>query len=308
MNVLFTWDPPRGLDRVRSCMDGIHVDVCADPAEIVKRVVEADVLCVGHFNAEILAAAKRLRWVQAFSGGVNSVMFPEFVNSPVPMTCLKGSFDVPGAEHALAVMLAFSRRLEYDIRLRPKRMFEITEPLELHGKTVGIIGLGNMGMEIARRCRAFGMRVLGISRNPRAASDDVDRVLTRQQTPQLLAESDFVIVAVPLTPGTEKLIGEKELRAMKKTAYLVDVSGRPAVYDLDALVRVLKEGAIAGANLQMIPPEGSPLWDLERLLISAHRIVSHEQYDRCVEMFCENLKRFRDGRPLLGLVDKAAGY
>ena len=104
------------------------------------------------------------------------------------------------------------------------------------------------------------------------------------------------------------MIGETELRAMKKTAYLVDVSGRSVLYDLDALIRALREGWIAGASLQMEPPPDSPLWDLDNLLISFHRATSQEQYDRFIELFCENLRRYRQGQPLLGLVDKVAGY
>lgn len=308
IHILFTWKPPRDLDRIRFCMDGLHVDVRDNPRDIVAYVGEAEVLCVGHFNAEILAAAKKLRWIQVFSGGVDGLLFPEFVASPIPMTCIKGCFDVPGAEHALAVMLAFSRKLEYDIRQRPQRVFDIMEPTELYGKTVGIVGLGHMGMEIARRCRAFGMHVLGLARHPRAAGDETDRILTPPQLYELLAASDFVVVAVPLTAETRSLIGEPELHAMKKTAYLIDVSGRPAVYDLEALTSALRQGTIAGANLQIVPPPDSPLWDLDRLLISAHRIVSREQYDRCLNMFCDNLRRYVEGRPLLGLVDKVAGY
>ncbi len=172
------------MDRICSCMDGIEVEVCAEPKEIMKRIEEVEVACVGHFDAEILRAAKKLRWVHAFSGGVNGLIFPEFVAGRIPMTCLKGSFDVPAAEHALAVMLAFSRRLEYDIRQRPKRVFEIMEPPELMGKTVGIVGLGSMGAEIARRCRSFGMRVLGLARRPRTNTNEVDQLLAPHDLPK----------------------------------------------------------------------------------------------------------------------------
>ncbi|MBI4024001.1 MAG: D-2-hydroxyacid dehydrogenase [Verrucomicrobia bacterium] len=306
--ILFTWKPPRGLERIKECIPDLAVQVTDDRAEIMKKIEEVEVACVGHFDAEILRAAKKLRWVHAFSGGVNSLIFPEFVASPIPLTCLKGSFDIPAAEHALAVMLAFSRKLEYDIRQRPHRRFEESEPMELHGKTVGIVGLGNMGAEIARRCHSFGMRVLGLARRPRAGPSEVDQMLAPNELPKLLAASDFVIVAAPLTSETRGMMGEAQLRAMRKTAYLIDVSGRPAIYELDALTRALKEGWIAGASLQIVPESDSPLWDLENLLISFHRIVSREHYDRCIEMFCENLHRYRAGQPLLGLVDKMAGY
>jgi phosphoglycerate dehydrogenase-like enzyme len=296
MKLFFTWKPPRGLDRLRNAIPELEIACSDDVAEILKLIPDAEIVCVGHWNAEMLRAAKRLRWVHSFSGGVNHALFPEFVASPVPLTCLKGTFDIPAAEYALGVMLAFSRKLEYDIRQRPKRTFAEQEPTELHGKTVGIIGLGNMGAEIAKRCRCFGMTVVGVSRRSRA------------ELPKLLAESDFVIVAVPLTEQTCGMIGAAQLAAMKPTAYLIDVSGRPAIYDLDALQTALRAQQIAGASLQIVPAPDSALWDLENLLISHHRVVSREHFDRGIEAFCDNLRRYRAGQPLVGLVDKAAGY
>lgn len=296
MKLLFTWNPSRGIDRIQKAIDGLHVEASDDPVEILKLIPDAEIVCVGHWNAGMLRAAKKLQWVHSFSGGVNHALFPEFVPSPVPLTCLKGTFDIPAAEYALGVMLSFTRRLEYDIRQRPGRKFEDQDPTELHGKTVGIIGMGNMGAEIAKRCRAFGMNVVSMSRR------------SLGELPGLLATSDFVVVCVPLTDQTRGMIGAAQLASMKPNAYLIDVSGRPAVYDLDALQTALGARRIAGGSLQMVPPNDSPLWGLDNLLLSYHRIVSREHFDRCIDMFCENLRCFRDGKPLVGLVDKAAGY
>jgi phosphoglycerate dehydrogenase-like enzyme len=289
-------------------MEGIDISVVEERGEILERLADAEVAFVTRFDAEMLRTAKRLRWIHFASGGVESVLFPELVASPVQLTCGKASFDVPGAEYALAVMLAFARRLDYDIRQRAHRTFEWNEPFELKDKTVGVIGLGYMGREIAKRARCFEMHVIGLARRPRACPDYLDEVLLPEQLPHLLASSDFVVVAVPNTPATQGMIGEAELRAMKKTAYLVDVSGRSVLYDLEALMRALREGWIAGASLQMVPEPDSPLWDLEKLLIAFHRATSQEQYDRFIDLFCENLRRYLQGQPLLGLVDKVAGY
>ena len=309
LKILFTFRPQRGLERVRESVPDAQVVVCDQPPKIPSAIADADVACVGHFNAEIFRAARKLRWVHAFGGGVGAHLFPEFAASAIPLTCLKGCFDIPAAEYALAVMLAFSRKLEYDIRRRPARSFVETEPRELFGKTVGIVGLGGMGGEIARRCRAFGMRVIGLARRPRAERPaEVERILTPEGLPSLLRESDFVVVAVPLTNATRGLIGSAELALMKPTAYLIDVSGRLPLYDQDALVEALKSGRIAGANLQLVPPPDSELWELDNLLLAFHRVVSEEQYDRCIERFCENVRRFQRDEDLLGLVDKEAGY
>ena len=309
LKVLFTWVPePEGLRIVESGSDDVSIQVAGDRARMHELIADADVACVGELDPELLAAAKRLRWVQALQGGVETLLFPELRESDVLLTCCKECFAIPAAEHALAVILAFSRRLEYDIRRRPYRSFVYTEPEELRGKTIGIIGLGNIGREIARKCRCFDMRVLGMARRPRRADSDIDMVFTREQMPELLSQCDFVVVAVPLTPETYGLIGTAEIAFMRPTAYLIDVSGRPALYDLAALESALRDKRIAGANLQIVPPDDSPLWDLDNLLLSFHRTTSRQEVARCFALFAANLRRFRAGAPLMGLVDKVAGY
>ena len=307
-NLLFTWKPYFSIDRIRNTVEGLEVQVSDDPAEILKLLPDAEIACVADWNAEMLRAAKTLRWVQAFSGGVDSLLFPEFVVSPITLTSLKGNFSIPAAEYAMGVMLAFSRRLEYDIRQRSHRKFVVSEPTELYAKTVGIIGLGNMGVEIAKRCRCFEMNVIAMDCQPRTDLDLVDQWYPPDRLGQLLAASDYVAVAVPLTELTTGMIGEHELAAMKPSAYLVDVSGRPAIYDIEALTRALRSRRIAGASLQMVPAENSLLWELDNLILSFHRVVSREQMERIVEMFCENLRRYSRGESLLGLVDKKAGF
>jgi phosphoglycerate dehydrogenase-like enzyme len=308
LEILLTWKPPRGLERIQRCVEEVQVSVAEDRETVLARVADAEVIFATYFDAEMLRAAKRLRWVHAASGGVESMLFPELVTSPVQLTCGKASFDIPCAEYTMAVMLAFARRIDYDIRQRAYRTFEWREPFELKDKTVGIIGLGHIGREIARKARCFDMQAIGLARRPRTCPPYLDEVLLPDQLPYLLTASDFVVVAVPNTPETQGLIGETELRAMKQTAYLIDVSGRPVLYDLDALARALQEKWIAGASLQVQPPPDSPLWDVDNLLISFHRATSYEQYDRFIDLFCENVNRYRQGQPLLGLVDKVAGY
>jgi len=307
LNVLFTWQPESGLEKIERSVPGIRLKATGDRDEMLRLAPEADVLCVGDFDAELLVKSSRLRWVQALMGGVESVLFREFLSSPVPLTCCKECFAVPAAEHALALMLAFSRRVEYDIRRRPHRSFEYRDPEELLGKTVGIIGTGNMGQEIALRCRCFGMRVLGLSRQS-TQGEGFDELLSRERLPELLERADFVVVAVPLTSETIGLIGKAELNRMKPSAYLIDISGRPAIYDLPSLESCLKERRIAGAALQIVPPDESPLWELDNLLISFHRTTSPQEVDRCFELFADNLGRFQRGENLRGLVDKKTGY
>ena len=308
IKVVITWRPP-DFETIAQGVPEADLILATERDELLAELADADAAFVAGFDAELLAAGQRLRWVHAGSGGVESYLFPELIESPVVLTCMKGTFDIPGAEHALAVMLAFARRLDYDIRQRASREFEYTDPNELYGKTLGIVGLGGMGRELAKRSQCLGMRVVGLARLARQAPDGVDRVYERGQLMDLLAESDYVAVAVPVTRETRGLIGAAELRAMKPTAYLVDVSGRDALYDLEAVAEALREGWIAGANLQIAPPPpDSPLWELDNFLYSFHRATSPECEQRCMDLFSENLRRFVASRPLLGVVDKRLGY
>jgi len=310
IKVLVGWQP-RGVERIERCTEGIEVFVTEDRAEMLRLIVDTEVAFLGPFDAQMLAKARRLEWVQAAGGGVKGFLFPEFVESPIPLTCCKGCFNTSGAEFAIAAALAFTYRLNHYIRQQVQRGgFQWVEPHELKGRTMGIIGLGNIGREIARKAHCLEMRVIGLSRQPHKLPPYVDELLLPDQLPRLLAAADFVVVAVPDTPQTQGLIGEPELRQMKQTAYLIDISGREQLYDSEALVRALEEGWIAGANLQVneeLKPN-SPLWELDNLIMSQFSANSKEQLDRCVDMFCENLRRYRQREPLLGLADKMAGY
>ena len=309
-NILLTWAPPDSVDRIQAAAEAENMDFqyTENTDEIMKLLPEAEIACVAEWTPEMYQAAKKLRWVHAFSGGISKYIFPEFVASDVAMTSLKGCFNIPGAEYALAVMLAVAKKLAYDISRRASRKFEVTEPAEIYGKTVGIIGLGGIGEEIAKRSRDFGMTVLAMASNQRPQLACVNQWYSPELRDELLGRSDYVIVAVPLTEQTTGMIDASVLSAMKPTGFLVDVSGRPAVYDLDALIEALRNDRIAGASLQIIPDDDSPLWDLENLIISFHRIVSGEQMSRITDMLCENIRRYSRGEPLLGLVDKKAGY
>ena len=310
LKVLCTWAPPGGLERISRCLENIEVVFAEERSEVLAQIGDAEVAFVPEFDAELLAAAPKLRWLHMAVGGVERALFPELIASPVQMTCLKTSFGIPGGEYALGIMLAISRRIIYDVRQRERDRegFVYDDGFELQGKTLGIIGLGNMGSEIAARAHCFGMRVIGLARQPRACPAYLDQLYPTEELPAMLGAADFIAVAVPSTPATRGMIDATVLHAMKPTAYLIDVSGRPALYDLAALEQALREGWIAGASLSTSLPADSPLWELDNLHISFHRATSRELMDRLVDQFCENLRRYHQGLPLLGLVDKQAGY
>lgn len=306
--VLVGWKPP-GFERIPGSVDGFDVRVHDNPAEILREIEDAEIGFLARLDSTMLAAAKKLRWVQAASGGVESYLFPEFVASSITFTCAKPCFDSTGAEHAMAVILAWSRRMHVDLRLRPGDEWSFSHPTEARSRTVGLIGYGTMGQAVARRAKAFEMRVAAMARQARPKPKDVDDWFGPGQLRELLAISDFVVLAVPKTPDTVGMIGNVALRAMKPGALLVDLSGRDSLYDLNAIVQALEERRIGGACLQLPPPPAdSKLWMLDNLILSYHRVVSVDEIARCTDLFVENLKRYRAGQPLLGLVDKQAGY
>jgi phosphoglycerate dehydrogenase-like enzyme len=209
----------------------------------------------------------------------------------------------------MAVILSWCRRMYIDLRLKPGDEWRFSHPVEAGGRTVGLIGYGTMGQALAQRAKAFGMRVVAMARQARPKPSEIDEWFAPGQLNEMLAISDFVVLAVPKTPETVGLIGDAALRAMKPDALLVDLSGRDSLYDLKAIVQALEEKRIGGACLQLpLPPADSKLWKVDNLILSYHRVVSVEEVTRCTELFFENLKRYRAGQPLLGLVDKEAGY
>ena len=321
--ILVTWEAWRDriLERaaVEQC-DGIEIVVSADRKTILKEVADAQVLQVGALDPEILARGRRLGWIHAMVGGAGHYLFPELVEGPIPLTCSKPCFGTAGAEHALAAMLLFSRRIHHLRRppmtqRDPGRDGEL-QPFDLAGKTVGIIGLGHMGRAIARICSSLGMRVLGTARRQGRRVDSVDEFHPTDRLQDLLSASDFVVLAVPLTRATRGFMGRSQLRAMQPSAYLIDSSGRPPLFDYAALERALEERWIAGVCLQpsgqhpdvRMPEADSRFWSHPDLVVTPCRGTSREQEDAVLDLFFRNLELFRQGRPLEGLIDKRAGY
>jgi phosphoglycerate dehydrogenase-like enzyme len=260
-----------------------------------------------------LNAAKKLRWVQTPFASQENHMFPELSESNILLTNAAGIYNEEIADHVFALMLGFTRQIPRFTRNQDKRYWEPNSDFRvdyLAGKTLGIIGLGGIGGEVAKRAPCFGMRVVATRAHPeRDKPDDVDQVWGPDGLHQLLLESDVVVNCTPETPRTRKMIGDKELRAMKRTAILINI-GRGAVIDLAALTDALKNSVIAGAGLDVFEieplPSDHPLWEMKNVIITPHMASVADIYPaRRVDVFRENLTRYLQGKPLLNVVDKA---
>lgn len=253
-----------------------------------------------------------LRWIHTLSAGVDYLLpLLETVSSDVILTNASGVFNVPIAEIVLGYMLSVVKRLPRFWAQQKAHCWKRHRLGELRGMTVGIVGLGDIGEEIARLCQAFGMHVLGVRRMPRP-SEYADEVLGIDQLHEVLSSCDFVVLACPLTEETYHLIDAEALAAMKPGAWLINIARGPVV-DEQALIEALRSGHLGGACLDVFEqeplPEESPLWDLPNVLITPHNAGSSTKtWERELALFVENVRRYVQGEPLQNVVDRQKGY
>jgi phosphoglycerate dehydrogenase-like enzyme len=278
--------------------------------QLASRIDSAHVVA-GHVDAANLARAGQLAWVHSWAAGPNNQVFPEMIASPVILTCSKGNGAVPLAEHAIMLMLMLNRDAMRWVRAQDAKRWEHRPHGELNGLTVGIIGLGYSGVDLALKAKAFHMQVLGIRRHPQP-TPNVDEVYGPDQLHKILPRIDFLVLTAPITPETRGMLGEAEFQAMKPTAYYINFS-RGGIADDDALLAALHNGWIAGAGIdahgqEPLPPD-SPFWTAPNTIITPHNGATTPQTrQRAVDIFIDNLRRFVADQPLANVVDKAAGY
>ena len=329
----------RDLERIRAAAPGSRLVMISFEGLADGPVDDVEVLLCGFLGADafdrVLARTPRLAWVHSATAGVERVLTPGSRQRDLLITNARGVFSRPIAEYVLMMILAVSRRLPQLLELQRERTWQPLEGAELSDVTVGIVGLGSIGRAVATLATAFGCRVIATRRRSEAgaaAAPDgeppqdearpgggstgevlvLDQVLGPDGLPALLAESDFVVLAAPLTPTTEGLIDGPALEAMKPGAWLINVA-RGRLIDERALLRALREGHIGGAILdtfrdEPLPPS-SPFYDMANVIVTPHTSWSSGRVlDRSVELFCANLRRYAAGQPLVNVVDPAAGY
>jgi phosphoglycerate dehydrogenase-like enzyme len=258
--------------------------------------------------------APRVQWVHSRSAGLDSLLFPELVESPVTLTNGSGVFSQSLGEFVIGAAIYFVKDFRRLIRNQMEGVWRQFDCEELAGQTMGIVGYGDIGHACARRAHAMGMRVLGLRRHPELSKDDplVERVYPFEGLLDMMPECDYVVAAAPLAPGTRGMIGEAAISAMKKTAVVMNV-GRGPVIDEKALIKALESGRIKGAALDVFEneplPDGHPLFKLENVLLSPHCSDHTSTWvEDGMRFFIENFKRYLAGEPLKNVVDKRAGY
>jgi phosphoglycerate dehydrogenase-like enzyme len=332
LNVLVTMPfSDTQVERLRAVSPRLHVT-----RENAQRAdySRADILYAGAPPRD-LSRAPALKWVQLHMAGVDALSdHPLYTDTAIPLTTTSGVHAASIAEYAITMLLALAHRVPRMVEWQARggwppdeQRWPLFVPTEVRGATLGIIGYGSIGRELARIAKAaFGMTVLACKRDPSRREDAgyalpgtgdpagalPDEWFSPGEVTQLLARSDAVVLCAPLTQKTRRMIGAAELRAMKPSAYFINV-GRGASVDEDALAGALAEKRIAGAAVDVFaqepPAAGHPLYARDNVILSPHVSGFLPSYDdKCAALFAENLRRYLEGAPLLNLVDRATGY
>jgi glyoxylate/hydroxypyruvate reductase A len=301
-------EPYARLIRVPAGHD-VTLHVCATEAEAAAVIGKVHVVYAWKLPPALFAKASKLQWLQAMGAGVDWVLVPG-LRRRVVITRMPGIFGPWMSEYVLGWCAWVTQRMEtYRAAQRERRWIGDVLPGRLRGKTLTLVGVGDIGREIARVVRAVGMHVIGVSRSGQRVPG-VEHVYRPGYLHRALAAADFVVVVLPLTRRTRGLIDEQALAAMRPGAWLLNI-GRGAVVDNAALVNALQTERIAGAILDVFPteplPADDPLWQLDNAVITPH-VAGPSTPDELAPVFNDNLARWLRGRPLQHVVDRSRGY
>lgn len=289
------------LDKIRKC--GVEVVRGTD--------YSADIVFARN-RLENFQKYRNLKWIHTSWAGVNTFLTDEMRKSKVVVTNSKGAYNSTVAEHAVALMLALNRGINLAALAQDKKAWKEFEGAdELYGKTVGIIGAGNIGGNIARLCKAFGCKTIGTNRSGKKGKY-IDNMFPAAKMHGLLRESDYIVICLPLTDETRHVISRKEFAAMRKSSVLINVGRGPLIHE-KALVEALKKGKIKAAGLDVFEleplPKSSPLWGMKNVIITAHYAGYTPYHEgRVVDIFCKNLEAFLKGKNMINVIDKEKGY
>jgi phosphoglycerate dehydrogenase-like enzyme len=274
---------------------------------------KADII-FGWPKQEDLSIAKKLRWLHLPSAGADSYLDKNsYINKDIVLTNSSGVYGLPIAEHVFAMILSYNRNIvEYTLLKEEKRWSNLLNTRDFYGSTIGIIGMGDIGKEVAIRAKAWGARVLAVKRKPSEKPDYIDEIYLTEEMDEVLMQSDYIVLTLPATNKTKGIISKERIALMKPSAFLVNI-GRGELIDQEALIEALRENKIGGAGLDVMTPEplpaDNPLWELPNVIITQHSSgLSVGNDARRVKIFADNLKRYLNNENLLNIIDFSEGY
>jgi phosphoglycerate dehydrogenase-like enzyme len=314
------WNAPAWFpQRLQQEFPHVNVVHLPDYKRVDEEIGDAEIVVAWSIRPEQIAAAKKLRWIHSPAAAVHQLIFPELVNSDIILTNAREVHGPVVAEHVIALIFALAKRIPGSVRLQEKHVWgqqilwdELPRVREVAGATLGLIGLGSIGGAVAKSAKALGMRVIAVREHPEKGSEGADAVFRPAQIDEVFRQSDYVVLAAPVTTSTKAIANAERLALMKDDACLINVARGPLV-DETALSAALRGKKIGGAALDVFPKEplaaDSPLWDVPNLLITPHTAaLSEKLWERHYALFSENLRRHLAGQPLLAAVDKWKGY
>jgi phosphoglycerate dehydrogenase-like enzyme len=268
-----------------------------------------------HDDLNILKKAPNVKWVHSVSVGLDAMLNDAILASDVIITNSKGCTSIPIAEHTIALISSFARGIPAMIKNQMKKEWGSLPLTDLADSTVGIIGYGEIGYEIATRCKALGMGVIGCRKNPGKSNrenEPADSIMGMDQVDDVLSKSDFIVLALPSTKETLHFLNKERLSKMKKDSYFINIGRGNTVVEKDLIECLLSE-KIAGAALDVFEveplPKNHPFWELENVIVSPHNAYNSARHqDRVMDLFFRNIKRYSEGKPLLNVVNKELGY
>ncbi|AVR00857.1 hydroxyacid dehydrogenase [Oceanobacillus iheyensis] len=304
------------IDEIKEVAPDWEIVSGKDTDELQEDLKDAEVIL--HWKKAIeqtvLEQNNDLKWVQTWSAGVNNLPLEQLSEHNVSITSANGVHAYPISETIFALMLGLTRKIHTYVRQQQQKQWEHADlKLEIHEKTIGVLGVGAIGLETAKIAKAFGMKVLGV-RHSGKSTDYVDEMYTPDQLSDVLPQCDVVVITLPLTDETTNLFGKEQFEQMKNSSILINIGRGPIVKE-NELVDALQSGVIAGAGLDVFAteplPEDSPLWDMENVIVTPHTAGSTEHYTERVvrDIFIPNLKNYLEGeKPSKNLVDYNKGY
>ncbi|KAB7669384.1 D-2-hydroxyacid dehydrogenase [Bacillus sp. B1-b2] len=304
------------LEKLKTSLLDWDIIAATTKEEWTNHLVDAEIILGwrGKFDRESVSKNKNLQWIQTWSAGVNTLPLEQLSEQNVTITSANGVHSNPISETIFALMLGLTRNIHGYVRNQTKKEWDNRDlTLEIHNKTIGIIGVGAIGKETAKIAKAFGMHVIGV-RNSGKPEHYVDSMYTSEQLDEILPECDYVVVTLPLTDATYHMFQAKQFKQMKNSSFFINI-GRGGLVKEDDLIDALETGEILGAGLDVFEKEPLPqtnkLWDLENVIVTPHTSGSTEHYDSRVieDIFLPNLASYLNKEPLVkNVVDYQKGY